>query len=156
MSNDEPSLRMLLERERVAELVNTLFLATDARDWPRVRGCFARRVTFDMTSLAGGEVQQLAPEEIASGWEAGLAPIDSVHHQIGNLSIAVEEAAARVSCYGIAYHYRPTRSGRNTRVFVGSYEFHLLQDAGAWRIDLFRFRLKFVDGNLELEKEARA
>lgn len=77
-------VRALVERSRIAEAINTLFVATDARDWVR------------------------------------------------------------------------TYSGRNTRVFVGSYDFHLqLRDAG-WRIDLFRFKVKFVDGNLELEKEASA
>lgn len=51
----------------------------------------------------------------------------SVHHQVGNLSIRCGEREATASRYGIAYHYRPTKSGRNTRVFV--------------------------DGNRELEKE---
>jgi hypothetical protein len=37
-------------------------------------------------------------------------------------------------------------------VFVGSYDFHLVREA-TWKIDLFRFNCKFVDGNLELEKE---
>jgi hypothetical protein len=40
-------------------------------------------------------------------------------------------------------------------VFVGGYDFHLLQD-GEWRIDLFRFNLKFIDGNVELEREPSA
>ncbi len=153
---DEAPVRMLVERERVAEVVNRLFVATDTRDWAHVRGCFAPRVSFDMTSLAGGTVQDLSPEDICAGWETGLAPIDSVHHQTGNLSITVSGSEASASCYGIAYHYRPVRSGRNTRVFVGSYEFHLVLREAAWSIDRFRFRLKFVDGNLELEKEERA
>ena len=65
-----------------------------------------------MTSLAGGAVQRLSPEQIASGGETGLRPIESVHHQ--------------------------TRSGRNTRLFAGSYDFHLRLQDGAWKIDLFR------------------
>ncbi len=152
----EEAVRQLVERERVAEVINTLFVATDARDWARVRGCFAARVTFDMTSLAGGSAQQLTPEEIAAGWQTGLQPIDAVHHQTGNVSITVTGNEASASCYGIAYHYRPVRSGRNTRVFVGSYEFHLVHRDAAWTIDLFRFRLEFVDGNPDLEKEPRA
>jgi hypothetical protein len=77
MAND--AVRDLLERDRVAGVINTLFTATDARDWGRVRGRFAPAVAFDMTSLAGGEVQRQSPEQIASGWEAGLAPIEAVH-----------------------------------------------------------------------------
>jgi hypothetical protein len=155
MSDDE-AVRDLLERERVGRVVNTLFTATDARDWQRVRSCFAPLVAFDMTSLAGGEAQRLSPEQIASGWETGLAPIESVHHQTGNLSVSCTSTEAEASCYAVAYHYRRTRSGRNTRVFVGSYDLHLRLQDGAWKIDSFRFNLKFVDGNARLETEPGA
>lgn len=152
---DEEVVRSLVEHNRIAAVINTLFLATDARDWDRVKGCFAPAVTFDMNSLTGGAPQQMSPGEIVSGWQAGLEPIEAVHHQVGNLAVACSGTEATASCYGIAYHYRRTSTGRNTRVFVGSYDFHLLQD-GEWRIDLFRFNLKFIDGNLELEREPSA
>ena len=38
-------------------------------------------------------------------------------------------------------------------MFVGSYDFHLRRRDGPWLIDLFRFNLKFVEANLELERE---
>jgi SnoaL-like domain len=149
-------LRELLEKDRIAQVINTLFLATDARDWAGVQGCLAESVLFDMTSLAGGDPARLTPAQITDGWKAGLAHIDAVHHQTGNLLIECGESEAEASCYGIAYHYRRTRFGRNTRVFVGGYEMHLLRHAEAWRIDAFRFKLKFVDGNANLEKEPPA
>lgn len=151
--SDETAVRDLLERDRVAAVVNRLFVATDARDWPRVRECFAQSVRFDMTSLAGGQPARLSPAEITAAWEAGLLPLDAVHHQTGNLEVACSGHEATVTCYGTAWHYRRTRSGRNTRVFVGSYDLHLLSSEGQWRIDLFRYRSKFVDGNLELDRE---
>jgi hypothetical protein len=152
---DDAAVQDLLEHNRIAGVINTVFLSTDAREWARVKECFARTVTFDMTSLAGGSPQEMSPDEIVSGWQAGLKPIEKVHHQWGNLTIACTGAEATASCYGIAYHYRRTATGKNTRVFVGSYDFHLRLD-GQWRIDLFRFNLKFIDGNVELEKEASA
>jgi hypothetical protein len=152
---DDTALRDLVECNRIAEVINTLFVATDTRDWPRVRSCFAPVVTFDMTSLIGSAPQQMSPDEIVAGWQAGLEPIEAVHHQTGNLSIACTGGEASVSCYGIAYHYRRTSTGNNTRMFVGSYDFHLVLRE-QWRIDLFRFNAKFIDGNLELEKEPSA
>jgi SnoaL-like domain len=149
-------LRDLVEKDRIARVVNTLFVATDARDWPAVRGCFLDSVLFDMTSLAGGDPARLTPAQITEAWMSGLAPIDTVHHQTGNLSIECWESEANASCYGIAYHYRRTRFGRNTRVFVGSYQLHLRRLEESWGIDVFRFKLKFVDGNAELEKEPPA
>ena len=58
---------------------------------------------------------------------------------------------AAAFCYGIAYHYLPNASGRNTRTFVGSYDFELEKDGGAWHIRSFKYNLKFLDGNLNLE-----
>jgi SnoaL-like domain len=150
--SDDAAVRDLVERDRISQIINTLFVATDARDWARVRGCFAEKVAFDMTSLVGGSPSTLTPAEIAAGWETGLQPIEWVHHQTGNLSVSVQDREADASCYGIAYHYRRTYSGRNTRVFVGSYDFHLRKGGEGWTVDLFRFKVKFVDGNLELEK----
>ena len=59
---------------------------------------------------------------------------------------------ARAFCYGIAFHYLPNETGRNTRVFVESYDFHLRREGERGRIDQFKFKLKFIDGNLDLEK----
>lgn len=144
----------MIERGRIADVIYTLIVATDKRDWTAVRACFTAEVDFDMTSLVGGTPQRLTPEAVASAWDTGLRPIEAVHHQAGNLMVEVGADEAAASCYGIAYHYRKTRSGKNTRLFVGSYDFHLRLLEGKWRIDLFRFNVKFVDGNLELEKEA--
>lgn len=152
----DTELRELVEKDRIAAVVNRLFTGTDARDWDAVRACFADSVLFDMTSLAGGEPARLSPAQIASGWETGLAPIEAVHHQTGNMVIGLAESEADVTCYGIAYHYRRTRFGRNTRTFVGSYDFHLRLEAGSWKIDMFRFNLRFIDGNASLEKEPPA
>ena len=154
--SDDTAVRDLIERDRIADVVNTLSAATDARDWPRVRDCFAPEVVFDMTSLAGGSPARVSPDDIVAGWKKGLEPIEAAHHQFGNLSIRCDAADASASCYGIAYHYRRTSSGRNTRVFVGSYDFHFQRREGEWKIDRFRFNAKFVDGNLQLEMEPSA
>jgi hypothetical protein len=43
---------------------------------------------------------------------------------------------------------------QNNRVFVGSYDFHFLKIGGVWKIDKFKFNLKFIEGNKGLEKFA--
>ena len=64
-----------------------------------------------------------------------------------------EADRADASCYAIALHYRPNAGGRNTRTFVGSYDFGLRRIGGRWRIDRFTFHAKWIEGNLELEKD---
>jgi hypothetical protein len=55
-----------------------------------------------------------------------------------------------VACHGIAYHYRATITGQNTRMFVGTYDIGLRDSARGWHIHTFRFHLRFMDGNADL------
>ena len=148
----EEALETLLAKERVLDTVNELFVGTDERDWGRVAAALAPRVHFDVRSMTGAAPETVDAAVIIAGWTEGLRPLKAVHHQTGNFRVRVAGDGADVFCYGTATHYLPNRSGRNTRVFVGSYDLHLTRQDGAWRIDLFRFRLKYVDGNLDLEE----
>lgn len=140
------------EHLEIVEAITTLFVATDEKDWGAVRACFADQVLFDMSSLSGSPASVVPADTIVDGWRQGLEPIEALHHQAGNFRVAVDGNEADAFCYGIAYHYRPNVSGKNTRVFVGTYDFHLVCAWGRWRIERMRFQVKFVDGNLELEK----
>ena len=144
------------ERESITEAVNTLFVAVDNRDWDTVRAVLADKVHFDVTSLGGPAPQELTPDQIIGGWDSGLAPIEHVHHQSGNFLIQVHGDEAECFCYGIALHHRRVKSGNNTRRFVGSYDYRLRRMDGRWRITQFKFNVKFIDGNLEIEKEEPA
>ena len=141
------------DRDMIIETINQLFIATDQRDWERVTGLFAPNVLFDMTSLAGGAPATLTPHEIVEAWDKGLKPLKAIHHQAGNYLVTVNGDQADAFCYGIASHYLPTKSGRNVRTFVGSYDFHLLKQDGVWWIDRFKFNLQYIDGNPDLEKD---
>jgi hypothetical protein len=145
-------LKTLSDKQQIVEVITDLFIATDRRDWPGVIACFTPEVSFDMSSLGGPPATLTAAREIAAGWEKGLAPLSAVHHQAGNFRVWPRGDEAVAFCYGIALHHRPNPTGRNTRTFVGSYDFGLRRDGGRWRISSFRFEVKYVDGNLELEK----
>ncbi|HXU61886.1 MAG TPA: nuclear transport factor 2 family protein [Polyangia bacterium] len=148
------TLETLVAKQQIIDLVTELFVATDQRDWAAVKRCFADQVLFDMSSLGAGPATRRTPDEIAGGWEEGLKAMEALHHQAGNFRVAVHEGRATASCYGIAFHFRRTRSGQNTRTFVGSYAF-MFERGGqhGWRITSFRFDLKFIDGNPQLETD---
>ena len=148
----EDELRLLRETREILDTINDLFVGTDDRDWERVARALSPRVQFDMKSVTGAEPSTVDSGKIIAGWEEGLRPLKAVHHQTGNFRVRVDGDQADAFCYGIALHYLPNASGRNTRTFVGSYDLHLRKDGGDWRIDRFRFNLKHIDGNLELEK----
>ena len=147
------TLESLSDKQQIVEVITDLFLETDRRNWSGVIDCFAEQVLFDMSSIGGPPATWTAATEIAAGWEKGLAPLAALHHQAGNFRVWPEGDEADAFCYGIAIHYRPNATGRSTRTFVGSYDFGLRRVEGRWRIDRFAFHAKWVEGNLELEKE---
>ena len=154
-SNDSEMMltyQNLLVKEKVKEVVNRLFINTDNRNWDSVSQLFASNVLFDMTSMVGGEPVTLTPKEIVTSWEKGLKPLKAIHHQTGNYIVTANRKEADVFCYGIASHYLPNKTNQNTRIFVGSYDFHLINNNEHWLIDKFKFNLKYIDGNLKLEE----
>lgn len=144
-------LETIIDQTRIIETINRLFVGTDNRDWVLVKSCFTPHVLFDMTSMDAGKPKHLTPEDIVTAWDIGLKPLKAIHHQAGNYLVDVNGTKAEAFCYAIASHYLPNKSNKNTRTFVGSYEFTLLKDGGRWRISTFKFNLKFIDGNPDLE-----
>jgi hypothetical protein len=141
-----------IERNHVIDRVNKLFITTDNRDWAAVKECFTDSVLFDMTSLAGGEPSKISSQNIVDAWDTGLKELKAVHHQSGNFVVEINDREADVFCYGIATHYLPNKTNRNVRTFVGSYDMHLVQQDTDWKIDRFKYNLKYIDGNPDLEK----
>jgi len=143
--------RVLVETDKIIEVINRLFINTDNRNWPKVKNCFSSTVLFDMTSLAGGQPVTLTSQEIVDAWDQGLKALKSIHHQAGNYMVSINQGEAEAFCYGIASHYLPNKTNQNARTFVGSYNFHLTKTGQIWRIDQFKFNLKYIDGNPNLE-----
>lgn len=154
MSNglrQEDPLRRLLEKDAVITTLNRLFRSVDQKDWEQAEDCLAPHVLLDITSLGGSDPETTTGAAIVDGWRDGLGHLEAIHHQAGNYEVEVHGEAATATCYGIAYHYLPTDSGRDTRTFVGTYDFRLRKRRGSWQVDLLRYNLKFQDGNIDLE-----
>ena len=154
MSNglrQEDPLRRLLEKDAVITTLNRLFRSVDDKDWKQAEVCLAPHVLLDVTSLAGGEPENTTGTAVVDGWREGLSHLEAIHHQAGNYEVEVHGEAATATCYGIAYHYLPSDSGRNTRTFVGTYDFGLRKRRGGWEVEMLRYNLKFLDGNTDLE-----
>jgi hypothetical protein len=140
-------------RETVIEVVNKLFLYTDNADWLRLqKDVFTENVVFDMSSLGGDPPTKKSAREICDLWASGFEGIDSIHHQTGNYSVSFpEEGQAKVFCYATATHYKKAARNGNVRTFVGSYELVLVLTDIGWKIQGFKYNVKYVDGNLRLD-----
>ncbi len=143
----------LIVRQQVEDAVIRMFAATDERDWQTVESCFTDPFVLDMTSMLDGSPANMAPHQVAQAWAEGFKTLDHVHHQVGNFRTSVNGQQAKVLCYGVAFHYRARIAAPvKSRTFVGAYEFDLLAQTGKWRISKLKFILKFIEGNLELDK----
>lgn len=141
------------KRETVIELVNRLFLYTDSRQWHLlIKDVFKEKVFFDMESMGQGHAKELSASAICDLWREGFNGIDHVHHHSGNFIVEFynEEVQAKVFCYATASHYKKSAMNGSTREFTGAYEIHASFTDFGWRIDKFKYDLKFVTGNAEL------
>jgi len=146
-------LEDLAKRQSVEDLVVRMFVATDERDWKTVESCFTDPFVLDMVSMVGGDPATMTPVQVCAAWAEGFKALTHVHHQIGNLRTTLGDRMATVHCYGIALHHRSAVSTEaKSRRFVGTYDIELQSTEGSWRISRLKFNLKFIDGNLELEK----
>jgi hypothetical protein len=140
------------KRDAVIELVNKLFVYTDSQQWEKlISEVFTEEVMFDMSSAGEGPAKTLTSKAICDTWSAGFRGIDHVHHQVGNYIVAFDEdGEADILCYAIAIHYKKSATKGNTREFVGSYTLHASFTDQGWRLDTFKYNLKFINGNTDL------
>jgi hypothetical protein len=142
------------KREIVIELVNKLFVYTDSRQWNLlVKEVFKDEVNFDMSSLGSGPAMQLKSSAICDMWSKGFVDIDQVHHQAGNFIVDfhADGVEASIFCYAVATHFKQSAENGKTREFVGSYNLHASFTDLGWRIDAFKYNVKFINGNADLK-----
>jgi hypothetical protein len=141
------------KREEIVELVNKLFVYTDAQQWSKLlKEVFKETVKFDMSSMGAGPAKEISAASVCDMWRNGFSNIDQVHHQSGNFIVDFKgDIEADIFCYAIASHFKRSAKKGNTREFVGSYELHASFTDQGWRLDSFKYNLKYVGGNEELK-----
>ncbi|MCW3093646.1 MAG: hypothetical protein JWP81_4715 [Ferruginibacter sp.] len=135
-------------RDLIVEVVNKLFVYTDLQEWNKLqKEVFTREVFFDMSSLGGDKLTTTAVQ-ICEIWRNGFVGIDFVNHLAGNYLVEITGDAADVFAYATATHYKRAATNGKTREFVGTYNLHLINNATGWRIDKFKYNLKYAIGNV--------
>ena len=143
-------MKLFSDREQIVEVVHRLFVYTDNQQWEKLRDeVFTGQILFDMAS-AGGIKRTMPVQEVVEMWQKGFEDLDAVNHLSGNHLVDIHEDSADVFTYGTATHYKKAAVEGKTREFVGSYDLHLIRTENGWRIDVFKYNLKYVNGNLEM------
>jgi len=140
------------EREQIVETVNKLFVYTDNQEWIKLQDqVFTSNVQVDMVSMGAKQPELVSSREICYRWEKAFEELDAIHHQAGNYIVEITGDQANVYAYSIASHYKESARKGKIREFVGSYDLHLAKTHSGWRIDRFKYNLKYSSGNMTLE-----
>jgi hypothetical protein len=135
----------------ITELVNKLFMYTDERRWnDLLKEVFTTELWFDMSSMGAGEAGTISAKDLCTMWDKGFEGLDAIHHQSGQYLISIEEEEADIFAYATATHYKKAATKGHIRTFVGSYNLEAVRTPQGWRLDLFRYNLKYADGNVTL------
>ncbi len=68
----------------------------------------------------------------------------------GNHLITIDGDSAEIFCYATATHYKKDAQNGHTREFVGTYELGAIRTLAGWRLNSFKYNLKYATGNLDL------
>ncbi|UKJ08633.1 nuclear transport factor 2 family protein [Solitalea lacus] len=142
---------MTTEREQLIELSNKLFIYTDYKEWQKLLDeVFSETVHFDMSTLGAGKATDILAKDLCELWNRGFEGIDAVHHQSGNFLVTITGDQAEIYCYAIATHFKEAAKEGKVREFIGSYNLGAIKSPKGWRLNSFRYNLKYINGNIEL------
>lgn len=143
---------MIADKIELTELANKLYMYCDAQHWPQMLAeVFTEKIHFDMTSAGGVEPQVLEARAVCEMWREGFKGLDAVQHQAGHYLITVYGDKADIYAYAVAFHYKRSAKNGNSRSFVGSYDLKAIRTTTGWRLNQFKYNLKFIDGNASLD-----
>ncbi|TYA65948.1 nuclear transport factor 2 family protein [Seonamhaeicola marinus] len=144
--NPHTQLSNMDNKVNIQEVITSLFVNTDKRNWAEVEAQFAPKVALDYSSMTGNKAEELTPTQITEAWKKVLPGFTHTNHQIGNFITTVKNASAKVFCYGTATHYLKDSKG-DVWIVVGSYDFNLEKSGSKWKIVSMTFNFKYQDGN---------
>lgn len=133
-------------RADVESLVNTLFVATDAKDWSTVRSLFLDEIDVDFSSL-GSEPGRIPADDLVAGWESGLHAQKESHHMTSNHQVALQENAGEVTAQGYAYNRLLESAGNGFWEVWGTYTLPVTRTEGGWRFSGITFEAKHTAGD---------
>jgi SnoaL-like domain len=144
------------DRLEIIELIGSLSLNLDGRDWNAVRGLFTDVVYSDRTSLFGGEPVTLGADEFVEGWRQSLDNLDAVNHLVANhvITLSGDEATCAANMQGVHVFHNP--SGDDMWTVGGRHDYQLTRTADGWRISGLTFTISWATGNMNIVALAAA
>lgn len=126
---ENDGVRVLLDRQAIADLCVRYMTALDRRDWALLRTCFVDDPVF---VHPGGRL--VGWDAILARTSAALDPLDVTQHLLTNATTEVDGDTASSHCYFQAQHVRHDAKGGDHYIIAGSYADTLARTPDGWRI----------------------
>lgn len=139
---ESSSVRELLDRAAITELIHTLARALDARDWNLLATCYAPEAVADFMHVEFDD-----REAIIAGTKEFLEPLDATQHLVGNIQITIEADTATTHATFMAQHVRAEATGRGQYVIGGNYDDSLRRTDDGWKITRRQIRRIWSNGD---------
>lgn len=135
ISTESETLRELLDRTAITELIYAVAHAMDARDWTLFATCYAPEAEGEYVNA-----NVVGREGIIAGTKAFLEPLDATQHLVGNVRVTVEGDTATTHATFIAQHVRAEATGSGQYILGGNYHDTLRRTDDIWVITRRRIR----------------
>jgi len=134
----------------VQNAVLRFFAAIDAASWKEAEALMATPFHVDYSSFGAGPAADLAPADVLAGWRQLVPGFEATQHQLGPLSISMDDATARVSADVTGSHFLKSGEGSHHWTVFGRYEMELVDGPTGWQLRLLRllYRAQTGDGDL--------
>jgi ketosteroid isomerase-like protein len=125
----DETLRWLVDRELVRDVLVRCALAQDANDWDAVADCFEQDAVY---RHPGGVIDGV--EAIVERSRAALAALDASQHLIGSIDVVVNGDEVLATSYFHAQHVRADAPDGPLYVIAGTYCDRMTRRGDTWRI----------------------
>ena len=138
----------------IQNLVASLGVLVDRRDWSALKALFTATVDVDYSSLFGGSPERIHRDALVGTWEAFLPRFTSTEHLIGIPSIQSAGSLAQVRAPVVAFHFiedglkKPEgRAGAKKWVVGAHYDIACEKTSDGWKIASLKLDAIWQEGS---------
>lgn len=144
----EAQVRLLLDREEIADVMVRYGYSFDMKDWGLHRSCFTDEIEMDFSaSIGGGGLTRHRADEWVSLVRPFFERLHATQHIATPLKIVIDGDAATCVSLLHAQHHLPDAKGGAVQRMIGYYENTLNRTPDGWKIARMVQHIRWNEGN---------
>jgi SnoaL-like domain len=136
----------LLTQVEAENVINTLFVSVDQKDWKVTRSVFTPQISIDFTSLGGGKAT-IPADDLVAAWNRNLYKDKQSLHMTSNKQFNITANRIEARLHGYAYNKLNSATGSDVWETWGYYNIGLDRTAAGWKISKLEYFAQRNQGN---------